>query len=54
MMIVAVGFVVIVGVVGAVFGDIGKAIAVALGGIVFLVGGVVVALREARSKRQRR
>ncbi len=51
MMIVVVLFVVIVGVVGAAFGDVGKAVAVALGGVVFLVVGVVVAVREARTKR---
>ncbi len=53
-MVVVVGFVVIVGVGGAVFRDVGKAVAVVLGGVLFLVGGVVVALKEARSKRQAR
>jgi hypothetical protein len=48
MMIIVVGFVTIAGVVGAVFGDIGKALVVAVGTVVFLVVGIVLFIRERR------
>ena len=48
MMIIVVGFVTIAGVVGAVFGDVGKALVVAVGTVVFLVVGIVLAIRERK------
>jgi hypothetical protein len=50
MMIIVVGFVTIAGVVGAVFGDVGKAVVVAVGMVVFLVVGIVLALRERNDR----
>lgn len=34
----------------AVFGDVGKALVVAVGTLVFLVGGVVLAVRERKGR----
>ena len=50
MMIIVVGFVTFAGVVGAVFGDVGKALVVAVGTLVFLVGGVILAVRERKGR----
>jgi len=48
-MIIVVGFVTIAGVVGAVLGDVGKAAVVAVGTAVFLVVGIVLAIRERKA-----
>lgn len=50
MMIIVVGFVTIAGVVGALFGDVGKAVVVAMGTVVFLVVGIVLAIRERKGR----
>lgn len=49
-MIIAVGFVTVASVIGAVFGDVGKAVVVAVGTVVFLVVGIVLAIRERRGR----
>jgi len=49
-MIIVVGFVTIAGVVGAVLGDVGKAAVVAVGTAVFLVVGIVLAIRERKAR----
>jgi hypothetical protein len=48
MMIIVVGFVIFAGVVGAVFGDVGKALVVAVGTAVFVVVGIALLIRERR------
>ena len=42
------GFVIFAGVVGAVFGDVGKALVVAVGTAVFLVFGIALLIRERK------
>ena len=50
MMITVVGFVTIAGLAGAVFGDVGKAVVVAVATVVFLVVGIVLAIRERKGR----
>ena len=50
MMIIVVGLVTIASVVGAVFGDVGKAVVVAVATVVFLVVGIVLAIRERKGR----